>query len=284
MRIAHATDIHWFVPPTARDITLRRMVGTANLYLKGRRRHFDPAVQRALVEHVLALDPDLFVISGDLTAQALDTEFALAREVLDPVLQRVPTFIVPGNHDVYTPGAERSDRIGAHFGPFLHRAGAIARWRAPGLTVLGVDPNRATWFDAAGMLPQEQLGALRAALIEPTDDFVLLVCHYPVVGPDGRLYDGAHHGLRNAAALVEVLGEAPHPPHLLVHGHIHHGYQSVLPNGIPTIDCGSSGQAYLPQRGWYAAMNVITIDGQRISSVEAYHHDGTSFRLAHQRA
>jgi 3',5'-cyclic AMP phosphodiesterase CpdA len=282
MRIAHATDIHWMVPPRLRDATVRRTVGTANLYLMGRRTQFDVRVQASLVDHLMDLDPDLVVISGDLTSQALDTEFAAARLALQPLLDRHPTFIVPGNHDVYTPGAVRSRRIHKHFGPWLHHDGVLHRWDGPGVTLIGLDPNRATWFDASGLVPQVQLDALAAVLANPGDlqPFVGLVLHYPIVDRRGDVYDNARHGLRNAKALLDVLEAAPVRPGFVLHGHVHHGYQVLLPvRDIPSFDCGSSGQAWLPEKGWGAAMNVYTVHDGALQGVERYLYDGRSFVL-----
>jgi 3',5'-cyclic AMP phosphodiesterase CpdA len=283
VKVAHATDIHWFAPPRVSDLTVRRTVGSANLYLMGRRKQFHTSVQQSLVDHVLALAPDLFVISGDLTAQALDSEFVLARAELQRVLDVVPTFIVPGNHDLYTPGAARVRRIHQHFEPWMHQQGVLHRYddeRSGGVTLLGLDPNRPTWFDASGIVPQDQLEALAEALADPAlaDRFVGLVLHYPIVDRRGALYDNASHGLRNARALVDVLASAPKKPGFVLHGHIHHGYRAQLPGlDIPSFDCGSSGQAWLPERGWGAAMNVYDIQDGALVGVERYLHDGERF-------
>lgn len=282
MKIAHATDIHWFAPPRVTDLTVRRTVGSANLYLMGRRKQFHPSVQRGLVDHVLALSPDLFIISGDLTAQALDSEFALARTELQRVLDAVPTFIVPGNHDLYTPGAARVCRIQKHFGPWMHEHGPLHRYddEQHGVTMLGLDPNRPSWFDASGSVPKEQLSALGEVLADPAlqDRFVGLVLHYPIVDRRGALYDNARHGLRNARALVEVLAAAPKKPGFVLHGHIHHGYRATLPGlDVPTFDCGSSGQAWLPEKGWGAAMNVYDVTDGALADIERYVHDGERF-------
>lgn len=282
MRIAHATDIHWFARPGLKDMTVRRTVGSTNLYVFGRRKQFHADVQRALVQHVLSLEPDLFVISGDLTAQALDAEFALARAELQPVLDAVPTFIVPGNHDLYTPGAARTRRIQRYFEPWMHEQGHLHRYdsETEPVTLLGLDPNRPTWFDASGIVPQAQLDALGEALADPSlaDRFVGLVLHYPVVDRHGVLYDNSRHGLRNADALVDVLRAAPTKPGFVLHGHIHHGYQAQLPGlDVPSFDCGSSGQAWLPDRGWGAAMNVYEVEDGQLTGVERYLHDGSDF-------
>ena len=67
----------------------KRLLGTANLYLRNRRKHFDAEVQTHLVRDIAALEPDAVVITGDLTAQALPQEFALARELLDTPLVKL---------------------------------------------------------------------------------------------------------------------------------------------------------------------------------------------------
>ena len=281
MRIAHATDIHWFAAPALRDLTIKRALGTANLYVMGRRTHFDRRVQDALVQHLLHLAPDVVVITGDLTSQALDAEFAIAREALAPVIDAMPVFVIPGNHDLYTPGAQRTDRIAKHFGPELHRQGPIHRLDIGGVTVLGLDPNRPTWVTASGMIPQDQLDALADALAEPTlaDQFVVLALHYPVVGPDGAIYDNRRHGLLNAPALLAVLEAAPTRPQMVLHGHRHHGYRATLPVGeIPSFNCGSSGYAHMPDHDRAACMNLYTVEGRALTEVERFRYDGTAFQ------
>lgn len=280
MRIAHATDIHWFCPPGLRDATVKRALGTANLYLMRRRHHFDRTVQQALVDHLVGLAPDAVMITGDLTAQALDSEFRLAREQLAPVLDTVPTFIIPGNHDLYTPGAARDDRIAQHFGPWLHRGDGLHRLDLGEVTVLGLDPNRPTWLAAAGEVPQAQLEALGRTLRDPelADRFVILALHYPIVDRRNEVYDGRSHGLLNARALLEVLEGSPTRPDMVVHGHRHHGYRATLPVGdIPSFNCGSSGYAYLPAEGRTAHMNLYTVDDGRLAKVERFRFDGATF-------
>ncbi len=283
MRVAHATDIHWQLPPSARELcTFKRALGTANLYLRGRRHHFQREVQDALVAHLVDAAPDLVLITGDLTATALRSEFALARERLAPVLDRFPTFVIPGNHDVYTPGAWRERRIEAHFGEFMGEGGPVRRVDVGSVTCLGLDPNRPTWLLASGVLPEDQLDGLRDALADPAlaDRIVVLCIHYPILDRHGHLYDGVNHGLRNAGALVEVLRQAPVRPALIVHGHEHHGYAVDLDlDGarVPIRNCGSSGYAWMPARGRAAATNIYTLDRAGLRHTERFLYDGERF-------
>jgi len=281
LRVAHATDIHWTDDVPLGRLWGKRILGTANQILRGRKHHFPEDVQQSLMEKVLDLKPDLFVITGDLTAQALPSEFEKAQRFLAPVLESVPTFIIPGNHDLYTRGARDSDRIGSYFGPQMGRVGAIQRTELDGLVVLGLDPNRPTFIHASGEIPDEQLSALADALESSDLDgkFVLLALHYPVLDRHGEVYDDAHHGLLNARALIDLLGAARTKPHLVIHGHEHHGFRAELTLGehrLPCIDCGSSGYKHMPDKQRAAAFNLYEISGQRFE-VERYLHDGARF-------
>ncbi len=283
LRLAHVTDIHWQTPPSAADLlSPKRMLGTANLYLRGRRHHFTREVQSALVSHLQDLQPDLVVISGDLTAQALESEFALARRELAPVLDVVPTLVVPGNHDVYAPDAVKSARMQKHFGPWMHHQGPLARLDLGHVTVLGLNPNAPRLVTSHGVVPEVQLDALRDTLAEPDlkGRSVVLVTHYPVVDRRGALYDGWSHGLINAQALVDVLESAPCRPAMVLHGHVHHGYVGTIAlsdTEVPTYDPGSSGYAYMPTHRRAAGMNVYTLEADS-HSVERFLFEGDRFR------
>ncbi len=72
MRIAHLSDLHF-----------------------GRDQH---QVADAIINQMNQLQPDLVIISGDLTQNATHEEFQAARHFLDQLQQ--PAHVVPGNHDL----------------------------------------------------------------------------------------------------------------------------------------------------------------------------------------
>lgn len=260
MRIVHATDIHWMVPPHPAELLNKRLLGTANLYLKGRRHEFHPVVQDALVHQILAMAPDAVMITGDLTAQGLPAEFSAARVALDPVLARFPTIVTNGNHDVYVDDAFRRGGVRGAFGPWCH-GDPVGRLDVGDVTLLTVDPNRAHW-SASGHLPDHALAALQASLDAPDLDGrdVILGLHYPIVGPSGRPYTDLWHGLRNADAVIAALATARNPPALVVHGHKHHGYAATIVAGdrrIPSYNPGSSGLVRHEGRRQTAAFNAL---------------------------
>ncbi|MGH9280026.1 MAG: metallophosphoesterase family protein [Acidimicrobiales bacterium] len=60
--------------------------------------YFDAELLTTAVNETLALDPDLVVIGGDLTAEGYAHEFRMAQEHLEP-LSHLNFLVVPGNHD-----------------------------------------------------------------------------------------------------------------------------------------------------------------------------------------
>ena len=281
MRIAHITDIHWMRPPRFSQLTFKRTLGAANLFLAGRSHHFSDPVRQALVQHLLDEAPDLVVCSGDLTATATPDEFEMARTALAPVLDAMPFFTVPGNHDSYTQESVKAQRMRTFFGPWMGDGDYPIRFDQGPVTLLALDPTRPTFVEASTTLPQAQLDGLAQHLASPdlADRVVFVLVHYPVISRDGGLYDGYNHGLRNAGQVVEVLRQAPTRPFAILSGHVHHGYRAELAlddDVVLQLDPGSSGYAFLPEKRRAAALNFYTVrDGQ--VTIERHRYDGTGF-------
>ena len=281
MRIAHFTDIHYTLLPEAAELSPKRALGTVNLVLGRRIRHFDPDVQARLVQSVLDQAPDAVVISGDLTGTALEREFLAAKAGLGALLDAVPTLVLPGNHDRYTHGATRTRRLEAHFGAWTHqRDDGLAALELPGLDIIGLDPNRPTGLHASGLVPASQLAALDAWLTGRGDDARpwLLALHYPVVDRQGAIYDNAGHGLRNARALLEVLRAGRTKPLAILHGHVHHGYSARVDVGemVTTLNPGTAGYHYDARKRRSASFCVYEVEGSSLI-VRRFQDDGTRF-------
>lgn len=58
----------------------------------------DAGITKTLHKTVMNLNPDLVVVSGDLTTRARELEFVAAKEFLEPWVGK--RIIVPGNHDI----------------------------------------------------------------------------------------------------------------------------------------------------------------------------------------
>ena len=284
LRIAHATDIHWMVPPPLRRLPGKRLLGSLNLYLKGRKSAFSREVQTALVQTIANEKPDIFVLSGDITAMALQAEFQVAREALAPILDKIPSFVVPGNHDLYTIGAKRDHRIEKWFGDFMAlNNNGVGVQDIHGVRLIGLNPNKPGFF-ASGLVPDEQLSSLERILEEPKSVAtpIILVIHYPLISPNGNVYDGIHHGLTNASDLISILNKATAKPFMILHGHKHHGYRAQVDldtTHIPTINPGSSGMTRDERTNHTGAFNMYTVEQGVLSNISRYIWNGENFLL-----
>jgi 3',5'-cyclic AMP phosphodiesterase CpdA len=283
MKIAHITDIHVTVAPRLSQLWGKRFLGTVNLYLFGRNRHFSEDAQRALVRHVMAQRPDLLICSGDVTSQATPEEFDAAYDLLAPLFSAQPTVLVPGNHDTYTVPAWKKNRIEDRFSewtgtgdwPRIHRV-------TDQLTVLGVDACRAHPIASSGIVSEEQLGRIGEALVAEAkaERRVIVVQHYPLRDRRGEPYGPKDHSLLNARALEAVY--APFEDQIVgvLHGHQHHGFQTLMPtegDGIPIFNSGSSGYAHLPAKRRTAHYNTYDLVDEGLQ-VSRYSFDGDGFR------
>ena len=172
MKIVHLTDLHVQTRPRPRELVGKRLLGSVNLFVLGRHSKFNPTVQQAAVDAAIAEDPDVVVVTGDLTAQALDSEFEAARELLQPILDRFPTVLIAGNHDTYVRESAPAARMRRWFEPWMGP-------RSPWLHVYGdvgflaLETCRAHPL-SSGRTPPEEIPRAEALLEEAGDRFCLL--------------------------------------------------------------------------------------------------------------
>jgi len=277
LRIVHLTDLHVQTRPRLRDLPGKRLVGSANLYLLGRRRKFSVAAQRAAVAAAAAAEPDLVICTGDLTAQALDAEFAAARDLLAPLLDRIPTVVIAGNHDTYVREPTPAARMRRFFGEWMTA-------RSPGLAVFGdvavltLESCR-THVLSSGRVEPSHLDRARGLLAEAAGRFCFLALHYPLVGRDGAPYGPATRALENGSAVTDFLNTTPGVGAVL-HGHEHHGFRSEIRTargGIPVLNPGASGYAWLPEMRRTGHMNIYEVQDGGLTDVRRLSFDGVRF-------
>ncbi|MFL5348067.1 MAG: metallophosphoesterase family protein [Hyalangium sp.] len=259
MRFVHCSDVHitadYLAQPFFR-LGWRRWVALAELAVGGRARAYRraPETLAAIAREARAQKADHLILSGDLTAYALDSEFEGARAALSGwVEDRTRCTVIPGNHDVYTPGSERSRRFERYFGHLLEsdlpehcREGAFPFVRLVGeeAAVIGLKSARVPPVPGIsnGLIGPAQLEGLHALVKDPrlAGRALLVVVHHAPLTPRGRA-DKWTHGLRDAEALCRLL---PGPRHAVLHGHIHHRYHHLATAERPHIfGAGSSTMA-----------------------------------------
>jgi 3',5'-cyclic AMP phosphodiesterase CpdA len=289
MRIAHFSDLHLLslegVP--MRRFLNKRLTGWANLRMKRGAIH-RTAYVRAIAREIARVQVDHVVVTGDLSNLALETEFALAYEVLKRDLGIDPARItvVPGNHDVYTRGALASRRFERFFADWLvsdlpelttRDAGAcfpVVKLRGSAAIVGLSSAVPRLPFVSAGVLGRAQLDALARVLDHPEVKrrTLVLALHHALVHEGSRI-ETHMAGLRDAAALQAML--EPLSRGLVVHGHLHRRIQRLLPTATGRLHQVGATSASLhhdaPDR--MAGFNLYEIDERGVRRIEAAIYD-----------
>lgn len=158
---------------------MRRIVHLSDIHF-GRT---DCTVVDRLIESIEELEPDLVVVSGDLTQRARKKQFAEARDFLAKL--SYPQIIVPGNHDV--PLYNIFKRF---FEPLDNYKEFISRDLCPffvdeEVAVVGINTARSLTFKG-GRVNDEQVEEIRKRL-DPLDENLMkiVVTHHPFDLPGG---------------------------------------------------------------------------------------------------
>jgi 3',5'-cyclic AMP phosphodiesterase CpdA len=132
-----------------------------------------PAAVNSIAAEVAAFDPDLTVVTGDLTMRARPREFRAAAALLATL--PAPRLVVPGNHDLPLISPLR---LTAPYDRYRRRIGddnPVAR--IPGLTALGLN-SMPRWRWKSGGVSSSQAAAVRKVL-GSAPGFRLLALHHP---------------------------------------------------------------------------------------------------------
>ena len=206
--------------------------------------HFGPnhLPDRAEAARALAteLEPDVVVVSGDLTRRANRTQFRAARSYLDGFAH--PLVVVPGNHDV--PLYRFWERFLVPHRNFAQEIGvernAVHRW--DDMTIVALDSTRSWTFTDGRLRPSQLRVAERAFATSPPEALRVVVTHHPLTPPPdfegGRPMPGADVVLRAFAAMRV---------HIVLAGHLHRAYTGSSHDAAPgsdsetlVIQCGTT--------------------------------------------
>ncbi len=172
------------------------------------------ALVAPLVRAVQAVDPDVVVVSGDLTQRALRSQFAAAMTFVRGLDK--PFLLVAGNHDL--PAYNLLRRVFDPFGPF--RRGALPdlmpTLHIGRLRVFGIN-TAAPWLWRGGVARSRQIDAVCQAVEAGSGDTTnIVVSHHPLEEPPGF----NRNETRGASAALARLGQAG--VHAVLSGHLHH--------------------------------------------------------------
>lgn len=245
--------------------------------------HFGRVIEKVadgLIEALYRIDPDLVVISGDLTQRGRSSQFIQARAYLERI--PFPCIIVPGNHDVCLynlvrrfawPLERYKQYITSELSPFFTQ---------PGLAVLGINTSRSlTWKN--GRISAEQADRVRDRFARlPARTFKVLVTHHPFLPPPD------HQNMPlvgRAKRMLARMGE--YGPDMLLAGHFHMSYaggsHSVYPSlhhSVLVIQAGTATSSRMRREN--NAFNLIRVQDQAVE-LDVRMWDGRAFVRHHRQ-
>ncbi|MEZ0388250.1 MAG: metallophosphoesterase [Verrucomicrobium sp.] len=258
MKLVHLSDLHFGTVPPDRP--------------------------KALHAAVVAANPDLVVISGDVSQRGTLREMTEAKEFLATLPH--PQLLVPGNHDMPRP-LNVLERFRKPFRIFKQVFGEDLEpvWRneAHTMVVSGLNSARpGGWYMdwSRGRVSAGQLIRLRKTFADATPDAlrVLVVHHPPAAPPQGT----RRHLIDKRPALFGALNEAG--VDLVLSGHFHLSY--AVPVKLPGVHprhCVLSVTSTATShrlKGEPNGFHIINGDRGHLN-IEALAWDGGSYALAH---
>ncbi len=203
-----------------------------------------PRVGEALLRIAPALQPDLIVVSGDLTQRATPTQFAAAKEFLEQ-LPNVPRVVVPGNHDVPLYRIAERLRSPHHFYRQFISNELDTCLAVKGAVVVGLDSTAPRRSIVNGRIHRGQLAFCAEAFEQAAAESIRVVVahHHFAPAPDYERDQTMPGSKRALNAFVEMGVD------LILGGHLHRAYignsLDIYPGshpqrGIIIAQCGTT--------------------------------------------
>jgi 3',5'-cyclic AMP phosphodiesterase CpdA len=250
VRVLHFSDPHVQLPRwrqrKLREFGPLRAVASAELW-RGRGRNYDDALEvlRKIVSDADRLKADHVICTGDLTQLAMEEEFALAREALQPILTRLSC--IAGNHDRYPFDDGSTNRLYEQYFAGLSNP-------PDELSIIELDScGPVCWpIVTRGRIEAAEMASLPLRLAEARGCKLVLLHHSPL-RQNGRP-DFVWHALKGARQLMEACASAD----AVLCGHLHERFES---RAAARIFCAGSSTERLKEGYW-----LYEISGGRIAS------------------
>ena len=226
---------------------------------------FDDELMRSIIERINAMQPDVVLVVGDLTAKGYEWEYEEAAGWLERI--EPPKVVIPGNHDYRNVGyIHFQNYFGNSFCRYRQAFAPVRAERllATGFTVVGVDSAEPDVND--GNLGMENYGWIRDQFAEP-DDVKIFAIHHHLVSIPGT---GRERNIITDAG--DVLAELTRVDvDVIVSGHKHVPFFWGV-NGI--LICNSGTATTKRVRGLTPpSWNELLVDASTIK-VYVHYHDG----------
>ena len=212
-------------------------------------------LERAIAE-TNELEPDVVVISGDLTSNGFKEEYAMARRYLNGI-ECAAMIVIPGNHDSRNVGYVHFEEL------FGDRSSVLRR---NGVTIVAVDSTEPDLDN--GQIGRGRYGWIEEQFSDPADLRIFVVHHHllPVPGT-GRERNIVH----DAGDALECLQRAG--VDLVLSGHKHVPYAWKLED-LFVVNAGTVSSARLRGNG-RPCYNIVEVTGTHVDVWRKYPFHGS---------
>jgi len=248
IKIAHLSDPHFAsITYNLNQFLSKRWLGNTNL-ICFRNKTYQTDHLTHIPNLLSSLGVDAVCITGDFTTTSLDAEYERARAFVDQFKElNLKTFVLPGNHDVYTRESERSARFHHYFPSSLEKNRIEVQNIAERWWYIGLDCALATGlvFSNGKFFDQMQIDLEKAIASIPPNEFIIIANHFPLFSAVNW-----RHGLVGAKKLTQILKRHANIK-LYLHGHDHVPYiVDKVDEGFPLV-LNSGSVAHLPKGSFY---------------------------------
>ena len=212
--------------------------------------HFLPNLMEQVIRVINEIEPEIMVITGDLTENGDPSEFKRAKSYIERINCETEV-VIPGNHDVRNVGYLGFEEI------FGHRT-TIEKYE--GITIVGIDSTQPDLDD--GHVGREKYGWIEQCL--DTDGFKVVALHHHLipVPKTGR----ERNILVDAGDVLELLIRCGVDPVLCGHKHVPWIWSL---NGMVIANAGTACtnrvKWNIPQ-----SFNLIEIDEEEKGTIKIY--------------
>jgi len=214
LKVLQLTDSHLYADPS------RCLLGINTLET------FDQVLAQALHEQGI---PDLLLATGDLVHDASETGYKRLLSRLK--LTGIPTYCLPGNHDLPQKMKQVLNQENVHTLPSV---------QAEGWSLIFLDSTIPG--NESGNLDKQQMELLRLLLEAHSEKHTLICMHHHPLPVGSRWMDTMT--LKNPDVFFQLLGQHPQVKAVLC-GHIHQHYDGEY-NGIRLIGSPSTCVQFIP--------------------------------------
>lgn len=229
-----------------------------------------PEVVAALLDLVTALDPELVVMSGDITQRATPGQFARARSFVQRLGPR-PVLVIPGNHDL--PLFNLAARVLWPYRNFRRALGADLepRYESPDWNIVCLNTTR-PWRHVDGEVSRRQVARSVAAFgTAAASQRRVVVVHQPAAVMREQDAGNLLHGRKPALRAWQDAGVD-----LVLGGHIHLPYAMRV--DTPTRS-GAGRGLWVVQAGTAISSRTRHEAGNSVNLLVPMHGAGPTCRL-----